>query len=110
MQASRSPHPLTSGGSEGAAAVLADWRMNPGSDQDLTRHNKNAVSSNPAVAASPVPERDASGAALAAAATAHAMSGSGGRSSQAALMQFDVVAGAWMPCLVTQGPSGMRVL
>ncbi len=97
VQASRSPHPLTSGGSEGAAAVLADWRMNPGSDQDLTRYN-NAVSSNGAAAASAMPERgDGAGAAALAAAAVHALSGSGGRSLQAALMQFDTAGGAWKP-------------
>jgi len=89
----RSPHPLTSGGSEGAAAVLADWRMNPGSDQDLTRHN-NAVSSTGVAAASPAPDRDNGMGAAVAAAAVHAMSGSGGRSSQAALMQFDPAGGA----------------
>ena len=99
----RSPHPLTSGGSEGAAAVLADWRMNPdpnpvpypkpdwrtdhhpGSDPDLTRHDVPSHG-----ASSPLLNADGASAAM----MASPVSGSRARSSEAAAMHHDGAAGA----------------
>ena len=89
-QASRSPHPLTSGGSEGAAAVLADWRMNPGSDQDLTRHN---VVSGPHVGAVAAVLHDAG----APAAVNNGVPGCSGPSSEAVTMQYHATGACHCP-------------
>ena len=67
--------------------MLADWRMNQGSDQDLTRHD--AAPGGGTAAVSPVLEVGGGMVAAGNAGASAAAPGSSGRSSEAATLQFD---------------------